>query len=198
MKMEWSLENQMKKVFKISLFIVLVSILSVKLKAQEEKFKVSLAGNLIISSDPDFEEIYGKWNFCPEIKLSFKMYKAIFLWAGYSFLSDTGTVPVLEEEAKSKQSFISFGAGYYGKVVNNLAYKAEVGLFYASYEEEAMEIKENGSAIGFRVEGALLYPVIKNLFVEATLGYMFGTDEINDLSIKLGGLKAGFGFTVTF
>lgn len=188
----------MKKVFKISLIIVLISIVSVQLKAQEEKFMITFSGNLLLSSDLDFKDIYGKGNFFPEIKVSYKVYKGLFLWSGFGFLSTTGTIPVLEEEASSKQNFFSLGAGYSNKIMNELAFKAEVGLFLASYEEEAMEIEENGSAIGFRIEGALLYPVIKNLFVEATLGYMFGTDEINDLSIKLGGLKAGFGFTVTF
>lgn len=191
----------MKRAFKrvkIGMFILLVSAMAVHVRAEDGKFMVTLTGNLLVSSDTDFKEIYGSGNFCPEIKAAYKISGDFYLWTGYSFLSITGTIPVIEEEAKSKQSFLSIGTGYYGKVINDLAYKAEIGIFHISYREEAMETEVNGSAIGFRIEGALHYPVIKNLFAEATLGYMYASDKINDISVKLGGLKTGIALTIKF
>jgi len=188
----------MKKAFKIGFFLLLVSSIVVQARAEDKKIMLTLGGNLLVSSDSGFKDIYGSGNFYPEIKVAYKVYKDFYLWTGYGFLSNTGTIAVIEEEAKSRQDFLSIGAGYYGKVINGLDYKAEAGLCYVNYKEEAMELEQSGSAIGFRIDGALLYPVYRNIFAGATLGYMHGSDKIDDISIKLGGFKAGIALIFRF
>jgi hypothetical protein len=67
----------------------------------------------------------------------------------------------------------------------------ELGAFYASYKEEAMQEEVSDSAVGFRVDGSLIYRIGKSLFAGLSLGYLAASDDIEGVSIKLGGFKGG-------
>ena len=183
----------MKKLISISLMILFLWI-SVY---ADEKFMVTAAGSFLMPSDKNYKEIYGKGKFYPEIKAGYKIYRDFYIWAGYGFFSARGTtIPTLNEEAESSQNFLSLGAGYSKKITNRLEYKLELGAFSVSYKEEAMEEKVTGSALGFRLEGGIVFDLIKTFFAEMTIGYLKASDTVEGISIKLGGFKIGIGFGV--
>lgn len=149
-------------------------------------------------SDKDYKEIYGKSVFYPEFKAGIKTFGDFYIWAGYGFLSESGTTRVLEMEAKSKQHYISFGIGYIRNIIKEIGFKVEIGGFNVSYKEEAMDEEITDSAFGFRADGGIIFNLSKYVFIETSAGYLTASDTIEDKSIKLGGFKAGISIGLKF
>ena len=184
----------MKKFLLISVIVLVFSVCVFS----NERFIVSVVGNFLSPADSYYKEIYGSSVFDPELKAGYKIVKDVYIWAGYGFLSKKGTTPTLGENAKATQNFVSSGIGYNGKISGKVGFNAELGLFFASYREEAMEEVITGSATGFGVKGEILYGFGKGLFIKTSFGYTSASDEVEDVKIKLGGMKAGIGVEVRF
>jgi len=163
-----------------------------------ERFMISVSGNYLLPSDTNFKDIYEKGLFYPELKAGFKVFKGLYLWAGYGFFSATGTTPVLKLEAKSSQKFLSGGAGYMIDIFKKFDFKVEVGLFHVSYTEESMGDKLSDFAIGYRIDGGMIFNLARIFFVEISLGYLTASDTIENFSIKLGGFRTGIGLGIKF
>ncbi len=163
-----------------------------------ERLMISASGNYLLPSDKNFKDIYGKGLFYPELKAGFKVFKGLYLWAGYGFFSANGTTPVLKLEAKSSQKFLSGGAGYLINITKKFDFKIEMGLFYASYREESMGEEVSNSAIGYRIDGGVIFNLGRIFFVEISLGNLRASDTIDDIPVKLGGFRTGIGLGLKF
>ena len=184
----------MRKIMFVSLMILVLCVCGLS----GEKFMVSVVGNYLHPSDSGYKDIYGSSVYYPELKAGYKVYKGFFIWAGYGFFSKKGTTTELEQEAKSTQQYLLFGIGYDGKLSGRFRYKAELGLLNANYKEEAFgeEVKDN--SIGFGVETGILYEISSSFFIKISVGYLGASDKVEDVEIKLGGLKAGIGLEARF
>lgn len=165
-------------------------------------FSVSFTGNYLSPADTNFKDTYGTGVFFPELKLSYKVFNNISVWAGFGLLSVTGETPGLLEDAKSSQNIISFGVGYSDNFTPKMGYKVEVGAAYFSYKEEALEEEISDSATGFRADFGIFYNITDTFFAEVIAGYMSASDTLTlfgeDVDIKLGGFKGGIGVGIRF
>jgi len=184
----------MKKTF--SLLFILIFISGALQAAQN--FSAAIYGSILFPGDSGYKDVYGKSGFCPEIKVGYALSESLYLWAGYGFLYKKGETPVLKEEAKSRQHFLSLGAGYRGKLTAQLGYEADLGLMIVPYKEEAMGTSASGTAFGFRVDAGLTYVLTGPFFAAAKAGYLFASDKIEGETIKPGGFIAGLGLGVKF
>lgn len=175
---------------KATILCCIVAIIAIQAVGQE-RFMLSVSGNMLSPADSIYKEVYGDSLFFPEFKLAVKFVKDFYLWVGYGFYSASGETLELKLPADSTQYFISFGAGYNGTLSKKLEYLLELGGFYVNYKEEALQTEFEDSAVGFRVDGSLIYRIGKRLFAGLTLGYLAASDEYEQVSIDLGGFKAG-------
>ena len=166
------------------------------------KYTVSLTANFLSPADGDYKDVYGSGVFFPELKLGYKISGNFSLWGGLGLLSAEGSTPVLDEDSKSNQNFISFGAGYNKNLKEKLDFKFELGLAYVNYREEALGEKISDSAFGFKLDAGLLYTISNSFFAVVELSYLCARDTLTfegeEVKIKLGGLKGGIGVGVRF
>ena len=165
---------------------------------KSQKFMVQINGNFLFPADGNYKDVYGSNVFFPGIRAGYCISNSIYLWLGYDYLSKSGTTPVLEEEAKSTQHFIGLGAGYRGDFSEKIGYRVQAGVVYFSYKEEALGETVSDSAIGFELEGDLVFHFNERFFILLLLGYGYGSDDVEEVSIKLGGFKSGIGLGFMF
>jgi hypothetical protein len=184
----------MKKIISLALFLVLLAGIS----PAQDKFSLAISGNALWPSDGNFKTVYGKTFFQPEVRLTYALSEEFFLYGGYGFLSASGLTPIFQSDAQSTQHFFSIGGGYGASLGENLGFQIGAGIFLASYKETVADVSVTGSAIGFRADAALRYNISSKFFALAGLGYMTASDDVDGVSIKLGGLRAGLGFGCRF
>ncbi len=192
------MEIKMKRVLFTSFLAVLLLFSFFMNGFAGEKFMFSISGNYLLPSDKNFKNIYGKGLFYPELKAGVKVFKGLYLWVGYGVFSVSGTTPVLGREAKSDQKFLSGGAGYILHITKKFDYKIELGLFQASYKEKSMGEELSDSAIGFRIDGGVIFNLGRIFYVEISLGYLEASDTIENFAVKLGGFRTGIGLGLKF
>lgn len=174
---------------------------------------IYVTANYMIPPERVLKDVYGSRLFTPELKVGYKFYRAFYIWGGFAFSTKKGksiNFPFSEDPspAKWKQTFLSLGLGYSGDMSIKFGYKAEVGMFYVSFRDEMEPIgergglvdtfSESGTTVGVRIGGAAIFKISDQLFTEVSLGYLYASDKINDISIQLGGLKAGIGLGIRF
>jgi hypothetical protein len=166
------------------------------------KFFLTLTGNYTIPANEGFKDIYGSGMLFPGIKAGFKFLGSVYLWAGYDSSSKEGTIPVFDDPAAWKETYLSAGLGYMGNISSVLGFKAEIGVILAGYTEDAFEETVTGSAIGVGISGAWVFKVSDRLFTEMSIGYLAASDTIadpgGDILIKLGGIRGGIGLGLRF
>jgi hypothetical protein len=163
-----------------------------------DRLMIAASANYFSPGDENFKDFYGKGQFYPELKAGFNVSPKLYLWAGYGWFSAKGTTPVLNLETKAKQQFLSAGLGYRFNVSSIFAYKIEAGLFFVSYKEEGLGAEVSDSAVGLRLDNGIIFRMNRSVFVEFSLGFLTASDTIDDIPVKLGGLKAGIGLGVLF
>ncbi len=182
------------------LIIVLVLsliLLNISISARD-RFLINADLKNLSISDSTYKEIYSSSVIIPEFKVGYFIIKDIYIWGGLGFFSKEGKTPDLGEIAKSSQTFLSFGAGYRGFFTRKFEFTAGIGLSSIKYKEEALGEEVSGSPMGFRLDGSLFYKFNKSIFINFSLGYINGSDDIEDISIKLGGFNTGLGIGVLF
>lgn len=180
------------------ILVLLIVFLSVSIHAGN-RFMVTVSGNYLVPADGNYKDIYGDGEFFPEIKTGFKIFRDLYVWAGYGYLIAKGTTTsTLSLDAESSQHFISFGTGYIKKVSRVLGLKFELGGFSVNYKEETMGEKVTGSTLGFRSEGGVTFDIGGSVFTEITAGYLKASDTVDGLTIKFGGFKTGIGLGIRF
>jgi hypothetical protein len=163
----------------------------------DSQFMVMANGSLFFSSAASYRQIYGQ-PFMPEIKVSGLVYKNISVWGACGFISKTGRIEEVNEPAKISQTMVSFGAGYVFKLNSRLQLRAEAGMTFISFKEEALEATLKGSGLGWKLGAHCDYFIWKKVF--ATLGASFSQagDEAETGKIKLGGFLLGVGLGFAF
>lgn len=166
--------------------------------AAGQKFSLSLAAGIQSPADSGYRDIYGRSVFLPEVKAGLSLTPALYLWAGYGLASAEGETPELQSPAESSQNFLSLGGGYRGTISSSLGFKAEIGLADVFYREEALGETVSGSALGFTAGAGLTYTLGDTFFLLAEAGYLLAQKTINDVDVKMGGLRAGLGIGLNF
>lgn len=186
----------MKQLFNIILIVLVIGAMSPL--AGQGKFMISINGDIMLPADGNYKDIYGDTMFFPELNLSLKISNGFYIWGGFGMVSETGETILLGLEAKSKQNFFSLGGGYNGVLSGNLEFFVDVGAVFVTYSEETMGDKISDDAFGFRVDGILLYRLGGGLLGGVNVGYVYASDTIEDVSIKLGGFKGGLTLAIRF
>ncbi len=187
----------LKRVKIISILIVVLTI------SVYSKGFITISGNTFMSSDSEYKNIYSNSIFYPELTAGYNIYKNIFIWAGFGFISITGTSSgELQLESKSKRSFFSFGSGYNLNISKKLDLMLKAGIANMRYKEEAFGETISDNKLGVKLGGKLFYYIAKNFFINVSIGYQLVNDtfdyEGENLDIKLSGLSTGIGIGVKF
>jgi hypothetical protein len=163
------------------------------------KFFISAAGNYMMPSEKKISDVYGIGLMGIEIKTGYKFSRSFYIWGGYGISSQRGSSLVFKEPAKWNQRLLSLGLGYNKNVSIAFDLKAEVGIFYVSYREEAFGEKVSGNALGrLRINGTGIYKITDHLSTEIALAYLWAPDTKNGINLELGGFKTGIGLGVRF
>jgi hypothetical protein len=162
-----------------------------------DRVMVVAGGSYYVPRDQNFKELYGEAQFYPELKIGVRAFGKFSIWAAYGILSSTGETPVLHLESDVTQHFFSAGLGYRFPLAKKVALQVEPGLFYVRYKEKLLEEEMGDSTVGFRFSSGLLYYLSRHIFMEFSVGVLTASDTIDDISIKLGGVKAGLGVGLT-
>jgi len=184
----------MKKYFGIAL--ILIS-LTITLLTARPTFYFDLSGNYLASPDMAFRGLYGEDAILPELTAGIQVISDFYLWAGYGFFSSKATTDYLQEEMKTRQSYLSAGLGYRRMISDDFGFKIMLAAVQAGYKEEGMETEVSGSVPGFRADGGLLM-YIGNVYVELSNGYIYARDTVNGQEIKLGGYKVSLALGIQF
>ncbi len=157
----------------------------------ENKFMVTAGANLFFSSAPGYRQIYGNAVFMPEVKITRLVFGNISVWGACGWISQHGLIEEVNEPARINQTLLSFGAGYVYKLNAKLQLRAEAGLSYIFFKEEALEETLKGSGLGWKVGANLDYFICKKMFATLAAVFSQASDEVQTGKIKLGGFQLG-------
>ncbi|HEX7501944.1 MAG TPA: outer membrane beta-barrel protein [Acidobacteriota bacterium] len=162
------------------------------------KFMAAAGVNVFRAASGDYRQLYGQTAFMPEIKLACMVYKNFSVWGGFGLVSRQGHIEEVDESARIKQTFLSFGVGYAHKLSGKLRLRGELGLAYVSFKEEALDVTQKGSGLGWKIGADLDYFIGKRLFVTLAAAYSQVGDETEAGKVELGGAQAGAGVGLIF
>ena len=162
------------------------------------KFMATAGANVFFPASGDYRSIFGSSVLMPEIKVTCLVYRNFTLWGGFGWVAKQGWIEEVAETARIKQSFFSVGAGYAQPLSPKMRLRGELGLVYVSFKEEALEMTQKGSGLGWKIGADLDYFVGKRLFVTLAAAYSKTGDETEAGKIDLGGAQigAGIGFII--
>lgn len=184
----------MKKIVIVPILLALALVLP----AQGKKFFASIGVSAFQSADAGFKDLYGGPQVCPELKVGYNLYRSFYFWLGGGFISASGIIPVVEDEAKASQAFISLGAGWETRRWHRLQADVCAALLMAGLNEKAMGATVSKWAPGFDVRAGLRYFLKENIFLGLTLGYAGAWTEVDAKDIVLGGLRPGVSLGMRF
>ncbi|TFG78056.1 MAG: hypothetical protein E4H23_08180 [Chrysiogenales bacterium] len=178
--------------------LVFLALLSLAAAAQAKNMSAALTVSYLGKADSGFKEIYGSGGIQPGLRLEALLGKGISLYGSYDYFSKKGKTPVLQEDASSRQHFISAGAAWRKGLSEKLDWSLYGGLLLISYQEEALgeTVKEN--AFGVELGGSLQYKMSSRLFLFPFVSYMIANDSVGEVEVKLGGFKVGVGLGIKF
>jgi opacity protein-like surface antigen len=183
----------MKKIFFVMMAITLLAA-SVPARNMSLALTVSYLGK----ADAGFNDIYGSGGVQPGLRFEARLGEKFSLYGSYGYFSKKGETPVLREEARSTQHFISAGAAWSRELAKKLDLKLYAGLLYVNYKEEALGETIKDSALGLEIGGGMEYRISERFFLFPFVSYMIANDSIGEIKVKLGGFKAGAGLGVRF
>lgn len=145
-----------------------------------------------------YRDLYGDWFFSPEFKVGGHITRRLSLWFRRGAISGKTVIPVLDQEATSKQVFKAYGIGYHLDLSKSVACNVDLGLVRVTFNEKSRRKEVNSTASGFRLDGDFTYTFGKHIFTGVSAGYVFASSELTDRSVKLGGLTGGIGIGFRF
>jgi len=163
-----------------------------------DKFLAELTGSYMVPNDSAFKDVYGKGGFVPEIRLQYDLSSSFYIWGGVGLFSKKGLTPQLQNDAKSRQIYLSLGGGYIAKLSDKMNLRVGPGLFLVSYKEEVADSELSGSRLGLRADADLLFQLSDKFLAGITIGYATASDTVEDVSFKMGGFKIGAGIGIRF
>ncbi|MBN1222858.1 MAG: outer membrane beta-barrel protein [Candidatus Aminicenantes bacterium] len=184
----------MRKAIKV---IVVGSIFSLVLTANAQAYihflNLAARASYFIHRDPNFKDVYGSGNFSFESKVSLRVLDGLHIAGGVGFLKTKGTIPGTDFDAEANQRMISAGLEYVFELSYTWELRLGADVLFVNYEESAFGEKIENNGLAYRAEGGILYRLSHDIYLEAFTAYSFGDDDIDGVSINLGGFQAGIG-----
>jgi hypothetical protein len=150
----------------------------------------SVGANFLSPGDLDYQAIYGKNVFFPDLTLGLRIHGGLYFLGSFGFLAKKGTTPELGLLAQSQQDFLTANLGYIGSITGGVGWLIDGGPALVFYKEEALGIAISGRKPGFNAEFGLVFGgEDSHIFVGLKAGYLYAKDD--QYGIKLGGFKAG-------
>ncbi len=177
----------MKKIVIVLILLALVIVLP----AKDSKFFANIGVAAFQSADAGFKNLYGATQVSPELRVGYNLYRNFYFWLGGSFITATGIIPIVEDEAKASQTFLYLGAGWETRRWGRLQGDLGAALLMAGLKEKAMGTTVSKWAPGFDVRAGLRYFLKESLFMGLTLGYAAAWATVEEKEIVLGGLRLG-------
>ena len=177
---------------KKAVLIIIVLLISAITLSAGEKIYGELGINLLLPSDSNYKEIYGSNVMMPDVEIGYMINEKINVYGGFGYISKKGTtVGELKVDTKTTRSYLDFGIGYGIYKNDKFSIKIKGGISYIISKEEAMEEDVSSNRLGFRGELEGDYKISDKLFTGLKIGYIYGKDSVEDVDIKLGGVKIG-------
>lgn len=188
---------------KKTLVALVMLMATVALPAVDNRFAVSLTGNVMLPADSAFKDVYGKTAILPELQVGTRLKGPLYAFAAFGLTSKTGTIPELGDEAKANQQMGSLGVGVSLPQAGGLALSCQVGGCYFHVKEEALGMDFSASRVGFRADALLATRLGGGLYGGVQLGYRSAkgendVDPANKVSFTLGGFTAGVTLGLSF
>ena len=184
----------MRKAIKVIVAGAIFSlVLTVNAQAYIHFLNIAARASYFINRDANFRDVYGSGNFSFESKVSLRVLEGLHIAGGVGFLKTEGTIPDTEFEAEANQRMISAGLEYAFELSYSWEFRLGADVLFVNYEESAFGEKIKNNGLAYRAEGGLLYRLSHDLYLEIFTAYSFGNDDVNGVSIKLGGFQAGLG-----
>ena len=184
------------------LAIIVLGLLSMPsiVKAGDKGFFANLSINLSSNSDAEFKDAYKASIMVPEIGIGYFLSNKFYIFGGFELFSVDGKTPEWNFALEMDQKIFSLGAGYYQKFSEKFGLSAEIGLVSVNYTEKLIDLKlENkSSCLGFRLRTKLQYKISNQIGLYLKLGYTIAKDTIDDIENNFGGIKTGFGLSLSF
>jgi hypothetical protein len=163
------------------------------LPAAGDRFFVSAGAAALFPGDSRFGDIYHKAYVSPELKAGYNLYKNFYFWLGFSFLAARATVPVLGDETRSSQYFLTLGSGWETRRGRRLQADLVIALLLAGFREKTMGETSSKSAFGFEAGTGLRYFLRKRTFLGVSVSYAGAWTTVlfagKESAIILGGLR---------
>lgn len=201
------------------IFILLLLLTSVFISA--ENFTLTVYCDYLSVADPTYKAEYGGKKFFPEAKITFRVKGNFYLWGSGGFLpasygweewSNKGVVNAdIDAKNTSQKLFYAGGLGYYVGyhdpaefsvslevgfcAVNN---KIEITAEQTTTNNVVRSEETTESGIGLRGNLGVSYGLVKNVFAEASLGYMYVWDKREEESFNAGGFRLAIGLGLKF
>lgn len=154
----------------------------------EVRVLFSVGGSTMRPADSGYRQIYGNFTFYPELGGGISLYKGLYVMAGYGTMSNKGKTPELGFDARSTQSYYSFGLGLIAPVAGSLKVLIEAGLASMRFHEEALGAQVKGRSQGYKGELGLLYMKEEGqIYLGLKAGYIYA--KVDEFDIRLGGPK---------
>jgi opacity protein-like surface antigen len=159
-----------------------------------DRFFASVGAGALFPGDSRFAERYGKVQVSPEVKVGYNFHRHFYLCLGYAFIAAKGRVPILGDEVKASQNYVTVGAGWEARS-GRLQADLSAALLLAACREKGMDETFSRSAFGFEVGTGLRYFLRKRLFLGMSVSYAgaWATASFagKETDITLGGLRLG-------
>lgn len=214
--MEFAKEAFMKKPIGLVLLVLLFSGIAT---AAGDRVILTLYGNYLNLAENNFTGQASQSKVFFEAKAAVAISGNIYLWAshGYFPLRDSWTgwdsknsfdADISMKRTLAKRVIAGgcgFFAGYFEE--KQIAIRTEVGICSISNDIESIISKidtnirlrsdsAKQSGIGVRGNLAFTYGLYKNIFAEASIGYMYASDKIDDVRSNLGGFHLALGLGI--
>lgn len=181
---------------KSMMIISLIALLAASLPARD--LSLALTVSYLGKADSGFKEVYGSGGVLPGLRFEAMVWKGVSLYGSYGFFSKKGATPVLGQEARTTQHFISAGAAWRRALGKKLEWSIYGGLLYVSYREEALGDRISGGAPGVEIGASLGCKVSERFFLYPFASYLAAGDTVEGVDVKLGGFQAGVGAGIRF
>jgi len=201
------------------IFILLLILTSVFISA--ENFTFTVYGDYLSVADPTYKAEYGGKKLFPEAKITFRVKGNFYLWGSGGFLpasygweewSNKGIVkPDIEAKNTSQKLFYAGGLGYFVGYRDPAEFSVSLEVGFCATNNtikiKSTQITTNNvvrsektteSGIGVRGNLGVTYGLIKNVFAEASLGYMYVWDQRDEENYNAGGLRLAIGLGLKF
>jgi opacity protein-like surface antigen len=178
--------------------LLILAVMSLTITIQAKNMSAQLTVSYLGHADSGFREIYGSGGIQPGLRFEAVVWKDFSLYAAYGYFSKKGTTPVLEEEAKTTQHFISVGPVWQRQLSEKLSWNIYAGLLVVVFREEALGETIKDNAVGLEVGGGIRYRLSAKLFLSPSVSYLLANDTVESTEVKLGGVKAGVGLGIRF